>query len=105
LLIYEIAFHLKLPLYELLDKMPYTELLGWSNYFDRRPVGWREDNRAYQLMRAQGVKEKPEAIFESLAAIRRNSNSQTEPDRISNTFKNSYLYQKLMTAKAGEKVS
>jgi hypothetical protein len=56
-------------------------------------------------MRAQGVKEKPEAIFESLAAIRRNSNSQTEPDRISNTFKNSYLYQKLMTAKAGEKVS
>jgi len=50
--------------------MPYDELLNWVAYFGKRPVGWRDDNRAYLLMRSFGAKGKPEDYFGSLRAIK-----------------------------------
>lgn len=50
--------------------MPYVELLKWVSFFNRRPIGWREDQRTYMLLSAQGLKEEPEALFPSLKALK-----------------------------------
>lgn len=50
--------------------MPYEELLKWVEFFSRRPMGWREDQRTFMLLQANGFKGKPEDIFTSLAMIK-----------------------------------
>ena len=50
--------------------MPYTELLKWVEFFNRRPVGWREDIRAYLFLKTQGVKESAEKVFPSISRIK-----------------------------------
>lgn len=61
--------------------LPYDELLGWFEYFDRRPYGWREDNRAatIALSFGGGDKIKPSDLFPSLGAIQRGTSAK-EPD-------------------------
>lgn len=66
--IYELAYSLHMPVHQILE-MPYEEFLGWFKYFNVRPVGWREDNRTAMLLNAQGVKKKPQELFNSLKAI------------------------------------
>lgn len=57
---------------EQLDELTYEELLGWFEYFRRRPLGWREDFRAYVIMSAfAGSKVKPEEIFESIRMLKK----------------------------------
>lgn len=51
--------------------MPYAELLGWYDYFERRPLGWREDDRTAKLLQAQGVKGSAWKLFPSLEPIYR----------------------------------
>jgi hypothetical protein len=58
-----------MPVYILERDMPYTELLKWIEYFRKRPIGWREDHRTSMLLKAQGVKGKPQDLFQSLAVI------------------------------------
>ena len=58
-----------MPLYKLLEEMPYDELLGWHAFFQERPVGWRDDLRMVSFLRTQGVKEAPEKIFPSLSRV------------------------------------
>lgn len=53
-----------------LESMDYEEVLGWFEYFQRRPVGWRDDLRAAYLMNAQGVDKKPDEIFPSIKQIK-----------------------------------
>jgi len=50
--------------------MPYVELLKWVSFFNRRPIGWREDQRTYMLLSAQGLKEEPEKLFPTLRALK-----------------------------------
>jgi len=50
--------------------MPYEEFLKWNSYFRDRPVGFREDNRTYMLLRAQGIKANPEDLFPTIRAIK-----------------------------------
>lgn len=105
-MIYEIAFYLKIPIYKLADEMPYEELLGWLAYFDRRPIEWKADDRAYKLMRVQGLKESAQNVFPSLKVIYSPSISTLEPDgkiNISN-LKNSYMFQKMLLARGGERL-
>lgn len=96
--VYEIAFHLKKTIYEIADQMTYEEFLGWLNYFERRPVGWREDSRTYKLLQVQGVKEKPWNLFETLASMKESS---APPDK---NLQNSFLFQKMLSAKGGDKI-
>jgi hypothetical protein len=56
-------------MYQLLQEMPYDELLDWIAYFEQRPVEWRDDDRTFKLLQVQGVKGKPQAYFSSLEAI------------------------------------
>lgn len=50
--------------------MPFDELKGWGAYFNKRPAGWQDDNRTYLQLRAQGVKEAPENVFQSLRQLK-----------------------------------
>jgi len=86
-------------------EMPYEELLGWFDYFDRRPVEWRADDRAAKLLQAQGVKEKPHRLFASLDAIY-NPKTKKEYDGTLNVdnFKNSLMFQKIMSASGGDQI-
>jgi hypothetical protein len=49
--------------------MTYEELLGWLSYFERRPPDWRDDERTFKLLQAQGVKAKATEVFSSLKAV------------------------------------
>ena len=96
---YELAYQLRMPLHVLLETMPYTEMLGWFNYFEKRPVGWRDDLRTAYMLQAQGVKKKPGDVFPSLRQLGTTGNKHAD------SLKNSAFYQMLMKARGGEKVS
>jgi len=70
-----------MPVYVLEDQMPYTEMIKWIEFFKRRPPGWREDQRAYMLLRAQGVKEKAENLFPTLRMLAVAKEESQVPDR------------------------
>lgn len=96
---FELAYQLGMPVHVLMETMPYTEMLGWFDYFERRPTGWRDDLRAAYLLQAQGVKKQPGEIFPALRQLGSTGNKHAD------SLKNSALFQKLMTAKGGEKVN
>ena len=79
--------------------MPYTEFIKWVEYFKKRPVGWREDHRAYMLLRAQGVKETPENLFHTLRLIKQDEIESQVPDHA--IPKGAFL-EKLKSAKNGD---
>jgi hypothetical protein len=79
--LYEIAYNLKIPVYQLLTEMPYDELLKWTSFFRKRPVGWQEDQRTYLLLRAAGVKGSAENIFHSLKVIKQEQENKQVPDQ------------------------
>ena len=65
--------------------MSYDELIGWFYYLSVRPVGWREDDRAYKLLLAQGVKGKPWEFFSS-AAIMHENEKENRSDLVASGF-------------------
>jgi len=76
-----VAYNLGIPAYQLYAEMPYTELLKWVEFFNRRPVGWREDQRTYLYLRTQGVKEKSEDLFPTLGLMAKNRENLQVPDK------------------------
>ncbi len=85
--------------------MPYEEFLGWMNYFERRPVGWRDDDRTMKLLQVQGVKEKPWNVFHSLHAVYKGESNKNKDGTISgDNLKRSFLFNKMLSAKGGEKL-
>jgi len=61
--------------------MPYTELLKWVEFFQKRPVGWQDDQRTYLMLRAQGVKASAESLFPSIKAIKVAQEKAQTPDQ------------------------
>jgi hypothetical protein len=102
--------------YELMEEMSYDEFQKWIEYFERRPPGWRDDNRAMRLLQAQGVKEPGEAIFESLRKLKmyESVTSKTTTVQVEekptasqidgNKFKGSVLFAKMMGAVGGDSI-
>jgi hypothetical protein len=82
--------------------MTYEEFLGWFDYFERRPAGWREDDRTMKYLQTQGVKEKPWNIFPSLNSIY--NRKESESFDITG-FKNSTLFSKILSANNGDKLN
>ena len=62
------AFNLHITLKELLE-LSYDEYIGWIRYFNRRPIGWREDTRVSTQLAAAGVKSKADKIFPSIKQL------------------------------------
>lgn len=94
-----------MPVNTLLNDLTYDELLGWFNYFDRRPIGWRDDDRTYKLLQVQGVKQKPGELFASLNSIYASMSRVNEDGTNISSLKGSMLLQKMMTAVGGEKLT
>jgi len=46
--------------------MPYDELIKWTQFFKKRPIGYQEDNRTFMLLKALGAKGNGEDYFTSL---------------------------------------
>lgn len=90
-----------MPLYKLKEEMPHEELVGWYLYFDKYPYGWQDDERAYRIMQAQGVKEKAESIFPSIAKLK--ASSQAEGFNVSG-FKSSKMFGLMSKAVGGDKL-
>jgi len=66
-----------------LHSLPYEEYMGWYEYFSRRPVGWKDDLRAYYIMGRSGMSElkaKPEEIFPSIKALKIDGRTKEELD-------------------------
>lgn len=95
-----------MPVYQIYEQMTYEELLGWYNYLERRPVGWREDDRIYKVLQTQGAKEKPWRYFSSLDAIyNQSSKEETKENLVSaRSLKNSLLFTNMLSAKGGDKL-
>lgn len=94
-----------MPVYILQRDMPYDELSGWISYFSRRPVGWREDLRVFKLMQSWGLKEKPEAVFDSLRAIQKDPNQLEEGQISVKSLKNSAFFSKMLNSVGGDRVT
>jgi hypothetical protein len=71
----------------------YEEYLGWLNFFERQPPGWREDLRTYYIMSSMsGSKTKPEDIFPSIAQLRQ---SEIEAEKAARSFKKSPFFTQM----------
>ena len=79
--------------------MSYDELMGWFTYLSMRPVGWREDDRAYKLLLAQGVKGKPWDFFASAATMH-----ELELEKQKNFHTSSFLSMLNNNSVGGEKL-
>lgn len=91
-----------MPVGRLLDEMTHDELQGWFNYFERRPIGWREDDRTYKLLSAQGVKEKAHNIFPSLNTIYNGSKVVNEEGMVVSSLKGSQMFMNMLRATGGD---
>jgi hypothetical protein len=86
----------------LIETMTYEELLGWYDYFERRPVGWREDDRSAKIIQAQGVKSKAWELFPTLKAIYYPSD-HGKPEGVRG-LQGSFLFHNMLNAKGGDKL-
>ena len=96
-----------MPVYQLVE-MPYDELLGWFEYFEVRPVGWRDDDRTMKLLQVQGVKAAPTKIFASLAKIEASQARAraTMPDGMiaTDNLKRSAFFTNMLGAVGGDRL-
>jgi hypothetical protein len=99
--IFELAFNLRLPYDYVANEMSYEEFVGWEAYFEKRPIGWREDLRTFYNMKSNGLESKPDTIFPSLAVIMNNTPKSTPVS----SLKSSALFGKLCNAVGGVKVN
>jgi hypothetical protein len=84
--------------------MPYDELLDWFEYFDRRPIGWREDDRASKQIQAAGVKAKPEQLFPSLKRIYKPDKKYKPEQTLTQSVKGSWMEMMINHATGGDKI-
>lgn len=77
--------------------MPYSEYVNWLKFFQRRPEGWREDQRAAMIMKSFGVKQQPQDLFPSLKAIHKSN--EPKPDQAKPAGK---FFQKMLSAEGGD---
>ena len=96
-----------MPVYQLMNEMPHDEFVMWHLYFEKRPVGWRNDDAMYKVLQTQGVKHKPEDIFMSLKPIYTKP-VVVEPENktlISTVgLPSSLLFQKILNARGGDQI-
>jgi hypothetical protein len=81
-------------------------MLGWQEYFSRRPIGWREDNRAAIIAMSFGGKAKPEDLFESLKILKRDVSGYTPSknlaEKLFDRFANKFTEKEVATMLRGQ---
>lgn len=83
--------------------MSFEEFQNWLRYFRQRPLGWRDDSRIFKLMQVQGVKQRGQDVFASLAALA--ADHELSHDNPLTSLKGSPLFQGLMGARGGEQLT
>lgn len=66
MMFFELAFLFKMPLYKLMNEMPYDEYVAWVEFLQRRPPGQAEDYRTAVLLSAFAPKAQVATLFPSL---------------------------------------
>jgi hypothetical protein len=97
--LFEIAFFLRMPVYKLLEEMPYDEFVGWLEYFKVRPFGWRDDYRASQVLAGSGATFDPLEVFPALGALNKKETT------LASSLKASPFFQHMLNAKNGDDAS
>jgi len=99
--LFELALALRTPVYELLENMSWAEYNLWMDFFNQRPIGWREDDRTFKQLRAAGVKANAESLFTSLAIMKQHDQAREKTNVPSN---GSFMHMMMMSAKGGQKL-
>lgn len=97
-LVCEIAEALHISFYAVVNDMLYEEFKLWLEYLKKRPIGWRDDLRAYTVIKMTSfgeIKAKPSEIFPSLQEI-------TNDKALA--FKKSKMYSFMRNSVGGDKV-
>lgn len=84
--------------------MPYDELLGWTYYFTRRPVEWRDDYRTFTLLQVQGVKGKPGDVFQSLKQVFSPPVSKQDNTISIENLRRSTLFKNILSSTGGDEI-
>jgi len=88
-----------------MEVLTHEEYLGWVDFFERNPDGWREDLRTYYQMSSMSkLKAKPEDVFPAIKAMQEANkavNEDEERQKAMRTFKASPFAA--MMAQAGIK--
>jgi hypothetical protein len=79
--------------------MPFDEFQKWIVYFETRPPEWRDDDRAFKLLQAQGVKQKAWDVFPSLEIIYKPKVSEGLKG-----LKGSAIFAQMLNAKGGDRL-
>lgn len=95
--IMDLAFMFKIPLYKLLNEMPYEEFVAWSVYLKKRPPGVAEDYRAALLLSAFAPNAPISKLFPSLAP--------KDKTTIGQKLEGSVMLTHIMNATGGDKLS
>lgn len=82
----------------------YDDFQKWFAYLEQRPVGWRDDDRTFKLLQAQGVKEKADKVFPSLRPIYRPPEQINAHGTNMASLKNSAMFVKMLGAVGGDKI-
>jgi hypothetical protein len=94
----QLAFLFKIPLYKLLNEMPYEEYLAWNAFFKLYPPGQAEDYRAAAIVAATAPKTPIEKLFPSLVPVAK------PRDTIGEKLEGSSIFQHMLNAKGGDKL-
>jgi hypothetical protein len=88
-----------------ITSMSYEELLGWFNYFERRPVDWRDDDRTSKILKSNGAKIDSLKIFPSLQAVYKQAQTENEEGFNVSSLRSSSMFQRMLRAKNGDKIN
>ena len=95
--VYNIAYHLRIPVYKLMQEMPYDEFKNWCTFFAENPPKRHSDYQTVMLMRMQGFKGDPSSVFESLR-------KRPTEGSVGETLKSSAMFKFMQGAVGGDKL-
>ena len=95
---FELAFLFKMPLYKLMNEMPYDEYVAWVEFLRRRPPGQAEDYRTAVLLSAFAPKAQVATLFPSL------KKEESSNKNMAQKLQGSAFLQHIMNATGGVKL-
>ena len=100
--IYQVAFHLRTPVYKLVQEMPYDEFQNWCAFFKEFPPPdeSRADFRAAMIMKSMGFKGDPGKVFPSLVSQKRREHEGS----VASSIPGSYMQRLIESSVGGERI-
>ena len=94
-----------MPIYKMAEEMSYEEFLGWMDYLECRPIGWREDDRIFKVLQTQGVKGQPYQYFPTLKPLYQPRKAEKQEGELNmRSFQKSFIFSKMAGAVGGDQL-